>query len=393
MKTLCTMIMALGLSLAATAIPSGEFTSAEAVDATTVRFNWSVSGGTGSADLVLKYGLSSGSFEFEKTIATCTSVSGDYTADVGGFRSGTEYEGRLYLRSGNTDRVFGIVFGFSSGAGITAKPGFRQSYVDGNAWANGFDIESNVTVGFTDRPYAVVISQYNPQSWTVYKDDGSSYASGWGDYRTLGYHTSFWMDSAKTYIFGINVDDYGSVWIDGVEEFMANGSGGIDIANIPKKAYTPTYTGWHDLKLYVGNGTGGYGPYPCYNYPNSGDTFFIGIGWSTDNAATWNYFDNTESATNFKVFDPLAAKIERGAIAGGKAAFVVNFGEQVAGATVYAYAADSFKGDDVEDWGEPVETGMLDSSGVYQFYFDNPAGASYYRFVAALGTTVCNSEA
>ncbi|MBP5285448.1 MAG: fibronectin type III domain-containing protein [Kiritimatiellae bacterium] len=262
-------------------------------------------------------------------------------------------------------------------SGVNSRDGFVQN-ISGSTWDDGFTITGQPASAYVDGPWAVHTgngTSIGPRPWTGrLVTDGSLQTYNWRDYVTFGYECEMYMEAGNVYTVVINEDDYGSFWVDGTEIYWTTGQGGVSFADMHRGAYNCTETGWHNLRLYTGNGTGGYGPYGS----------FYGMGWSTDNV-NYHPFTNETGNVIFKVPFDSPATIESAAIASAGATFTVAFNPAAAGGAARAYAFADYPGTDISQWGEPVEEVTLPQTAKHTFAFEMPAGARYVAFLCENG--------
>ncbi|MBP5285329.1 MAG: LamG domain-containing protein, partial [Kiritimatiellae bacterium] len=344
--------------------------------------------GNGAGELFLTCRLSHDGIVRETAVTNSVVAKGEYAFDVENLAPGTRYEIVLYGTNDVSDAVVAATNVFSTAgekypAGVNSTPGFRQGRA-GVAWSDGFDIAGNPDVCLCDGAWAAHIGNMGPSLnaslWVEKHADGTSSQGYWPNLTTYGYETWMMMEAGTAYDFYGYFDDDVSIWVDD-DEVVAFG---YMAGAVLSKTYTPALDGWHRIRIYAGNGTGGFGP--LGDHP--------GACWSTDGGATWNYFANLENGdTLFYLVDDEAAVVTGAYVSGANTSYTLKFREEAAGQTVYVYAASSYIGADPDDWGEPVASGTIDSSGTATLLFATPPGVEYYKFAASDGGYTWSTKA
>ena len=124
--------------------------------------------------------------------------------------------------------------------------------------------------------------------------DGQAY--WWGGNTTWAYIGQMYFEAGKTYYFGKNIDDSAYVTIDGTVVMDNDAYNQLRV-----DSYTPATSGWKDVDLRFGNGTGGAGA--------NGGT--IGFGYNTDGISSFTADTFKDGGPWSKILDPGDASLLR----------------------------------------------------------------------------------
>ncbi|MBP5285361.1 MAG: hypothetical protein ILO34_04555, partial [Kiritimatiellae bacterium] len=363
--------------------PTGNFVAAEptAADAVKIRYNlWMLGEGAQNCTVRLAYGLSPDALSTTNTLVTHYSAPGSTNVTINGFAPKRTYYAQLTIAN-DLEGTAPIVDSFSFTTpdesypvGVNGKPGFYQSFV-WKQWSDGFDIMADTTLATVSSAFAVYTTTDATWSGTnVANQTKVDYS--WGSYLTFGYETYMYFDSSLTYRFYVNVDDYGSVWIDDAEFFRADGVGPkTDLSQQPSKDYIPSANGWKRIRLYAGNASGGYGAY---------DQIGWGISYSTDGGATVEKFVNDPASPKYKLANPGQVVVGGSSLVGGSIRTQVSFGADAVGGTYKVYAATAF-GSTPGEWGVVASQGTVESAGTTSIVYEVPAQTRYVRIAVENG--------
>lgn len=246
-------------------------------------------------------------------------------------------------------------------AGGMGSVGLYQAKV-GQAWKPDFDITSDATcVRVPDGASASFITGSNGSGTKWYDIDGGSWY--WQDNTTYGY-TGYWYTEAGDYVIGGSIDDNGTVYVDGQLVGSANKFGGNSWQTV-----TLTMTkGWHSITIYLGNGTGGAGPWAWKPYGlafnNQGVT-------AKGDTTVWHQFKNVEGETPIlrPVFPGRTVKVENYTIESGTLTANLAFGDAMGESyDLYAVYGDAYGYEDPNAWAHVVKIGTFgDETATYEY--------------------------
>ena len=130
-------------------------------------------------------------------------------------------------------------------AGSVYRPGLWQASLSGASnWTGDILAASNRERAPGTMMAEITGSTNNPVTGTT---------CSWGDNKTWGYVGQMYMRAGVTYHFYKYVDDNGNYVVDGTT--ILNNHGTYNA--FAHCAYTPETTGWKDVDLRFGNGSGG----------------------------------------------------------------------------------------------------------------------------------------
>ena len=246
-------------------------------------------------------------------------------------------------------------------AGGLGSVGLYQAKV-GQAWKPDFDITSDATcVRVPDGASASFITGSNGSGTKWYDIDGGSWY--WQDNTTYGY-TGYWYTEAGDYVIGGSIDDNGTVYVDGQIVGSANKFGGNSWQTV-----TLTMTkGWHSITIYLGNGTGGAGPWAWKPYGlafnNQGVT-------AKGDTTVWHQFKNVEGETPIlrPVFPGRTVQVENYTIESGTLTANLAFGDAMGESyDLYAVYGDAYGYEDPNAWAHVVKIGTFgDETATYEY--------------------------
>ena len=142
-------------------------------------------------------------------------------------------------------------------AGTVYRPGLWQASLSGAAnWTGDILAASNRERAPGTMMAEITSSTNNPITGTT---------CSWGDNKTWGYAGQMYMRAGVTYHFYKFVDDNGNYVVDGTT-ILQNHTSYNSFAHC---THTPTTSGWKDVDLRFGNGSGG-----------AGRSGLFGAGWN-----------------------------------------------------------------------------------------------------------------
>jgi hypothetical protein len=122
----------------------------------------------------------------------------------------------------------------------------------------------------------------------------------WNQSDTMfAYTGQMWMEGGKTYTFGKILDDGVRIVIDGAQVMQHQ-----SWDQWRTDAYTPAFTGWHDIEVRLCDENGGKGPSNKNGWGN-----VRGLGWNTKgvtsaNLTDWNWFREDGVTNRFRCLTP-----------------------------------------------------------------------------------------
>ena len=192
----------------------------------------------------------------------------------------------------------------------------------------------------------------------------------WGSNNTWGYVGQMYMRAGVTYHFYKFVDDNGNYVVDGTTILQNHGS----YNSFAHCVYTPETTGWKDVDLRFGNGSGGAGRYGLF-----------GAGWNTNNItanqlAGWEHIADpgdcsllrVATGESFSSADPTSMVLGSAGLT-----LALSHTDLPAGATLYALTDSTDRGTDlVGDWANVENLGAVPSGTGEEYYLASSAVAS-----------------
>ena len=255
-------------------------------------------------------------------------------------------------------------------AGTVYRPGLWQASFSGSAnWTGDILAASNRERAPGTMMAEITSSTNNPITGTT---------CSWGDNKTWGYAGQMYMRAGVTYHFYKFVDDNGNYVVDGTT--ILNNHGTYNA--FAHCAYTPETTGWKDVDLRFGNGSGG-----------AGRSGLFGAGWNTNNVtanqtAGWEHIADPGDCTLLRVptgesFS--SADFTNMLINTAGLTLLLSHENLPAGARLYALMDSVDRGTDlVGDWSVVKEIGPVPSGTGEEYYLVPDAAASgFMRLVLA----------
>ena len=246
-------------------------------------------------------------------------------------------------------------------AGTVYRPGLWQASLSGAAnWTGDILAASNRERAPGTMMAEITSSTNNPITGTT---------CSWGDNKTWGYAGQMYMRAGVVYHFYKYVDDNGNYVVDGTT-ILQNHTSYNSFAHC---THTPTTSGWKDVDLRFGNGSGG-----------AGRSGLFGAGWNTNGVsanqlAGWNHIADPGDCTLLRVptgesFS--SADLTRMMIGPSGLTVVLTHQELPSGATLYAVLDSADRGTDLlEDWATVVNLGSVSSAAGESFHLVPGAAA------------------
>ena len=246
-------------------------------------------------------------------------------------------------------------------AGTVYRPGLWQASLSGAAnWTADVLAASNVERAPGTMMAEITGSTNNPVTGTK---------CSWADNRTWGYVGQMYMRAGVTYHFYKFVDDNGNYVVDGTT-ILSNHTSYNSFAHC---THTPTTSGWKDVDLRFGNGSGGAGSYGLF-----------GAGWNTNGVsanqlAGWRHIADPGDCTLLRVptgesFS--SADLTRMMLGPSGLTVVLSHQELPSGATLYAVLDSADRGTDLlEDWATVVNLGPVSAAAGESFHLVPGAAA------------------
>lgn len=323
----------------------------------------SVGSGSETCAVYAKFGTSLDALTETRTLTTAASV-GTTALNLAGLLPETTYYVSVWAQNATGETEESAVKSFttiplvennsSAGeAGGSGAIGLYQAKVD-QAWKPDFDIMGDATcVLVPDGAPATFIIGSNGSGTKWYDVNGGSWY--WPNNTTYGY-TGYWYTEAGEYVIGGSIDDNGTVYVDGQIVGGANKFGG-------QNWQTTTLTlekGWHPITIYLGNGTGGAGPWAWNPYGlafnNQGVT-------AKGDTAVWHQFKNIEGETPIlrPVIPGREVTVDSYSIESDTLTANLSFGDAMGESyDLYAVYGDAYGYEDTNAWAHVVKVGSYD---------------------------------
>ncbi len=246
-------------------------------------------------------------------------------------------------------------------AGTVYRPGLWQASLSGAAnWTGDILSASNKERAPGTMMAEITGSTNNPVTGTT---------CSWGDNKTWGYVGQMYMRAGVTYHFYKYVDDNGNYVVDGTT-ILSNHTSYNSFAHC---THTPTTSGWKDVDLRFGNGSGG-----------AGRSGLFGAGWNTNGISAnqlpgWEHIADPGDCTLLRVptgesFS--SADLTRMMLGPSGLTVVLSHGELPSGATLYAVLDSADRGTGLlEDWATVVNLGPVSPEAGESFYLVPGAAA------------------
>ena len=241
-------------------------------------------------------------------------------------------------------------------SGTASATVYRAGFKQGRFWLNNQKVQPDLT----QDPYAATSSNGSVQDWTLSAmmanvtgnagakatNPVSNKSWDWQNYYVYAYAGEMWMDAAQTYQLGGNFDDGSAILVDNEVKWTQGSTSGYNNWKGPT-ALTPTYTGWHPVKLFVWDYEGG---------KNVTCGALSAVMWNTNDVTTatpttdWNKFEDNGSGSLFraKVADTYFRVESSRATASGYEITVTSLATEPVTMKVFAGSAD--EGETAAGW-------------------------------------------
>ncbi len=245
--------------------------------------------------------------------------------------------------------------------GTVYRPGLWQASLSGAGnWTGDIPSASNAERAPGTMMAEITGSTNNPITGTT---------CSWGDNKTWGYAGQMYMRAGVTYHFYKFVDDNGNYVVDGTT-ILQNHTSYNSFAHC---THTPTTSGWKDVDLRFGNGSGG-----------AGRSGLFGAGWNTNGVSAnqlsgWRHIADPGDCTLLRVPTDesfSSADLTRMMIGPSGLTVVLSHQELPSGATLYAVLDSADRGTDLlEDWATVVNLGPVSPAAGESFHLVPGAAA------------------
>lgn len=361
--------------------------------------------GSGSTECRVSFAYGALADHLTTTNFLATAEAGDrVSVPIDGLSPGHTYYGRYFAENAQNGLFETEAFLFQTPSEAVSShdnpyAGLIQArYGDGTDYPYDFDIRA---VADATRIPGAVMANFDKVSRYVNPFDGLSYQwpIAWNDPAvTFGYDGYIYLDSALTYTFGVYVDEFCYLYIDGALFF--NRVGGFTTKN-----YEPETTGWHSFRLYIPGGFYDKGPRGKADSTTTWDNT-LGLAYRTDGGtaalpqSAWKPLVDDGSGqflcttTGYRTIALDAWTFENGAL-DASLSFGVYGGLD---ATLVACYGTSWGGDDFSAWTQTENLATVTSadSAYTVTALSVPATARYVRFAlrfpAASGIETAWSE-
>jgi hypothetical protein len=201
--------------------------------------------------------------------------------------------------------LLAVQAGAAAPGATTWRAGLLQS-----KWSARYVWTGDIPSNDVDRTPGVVMADVQATDSNYasvgYSNAWTGVVTYWNQADTMfAYTGQMWMEGGKTYTFGKILDDGVRIVIDGTQVMQHQ-----SWDQWRTDAYTPAFTGWHDIEVRLCDENGGKGPSNKNAWGN-----VRGLGWNTKgvtspNLTDWNWFREDGVTNRFRCLTPDVFAVE-----------------------------------------------------------------------------------
>ena len=264
---------------------------------------------------------------------------------------------------------------------VVYVPGLAQAQFDTGSIDRNSDISSATNLTYAAGTIMANTSS-SAQDW-----NGTTWS--WANSRNFGYVGQMWMEVGKTYTFGKSIDDWTYVVVNGTTVIDNDTYNAIIFGS-----YVATATGWADIEIRAGNGSGGAGlangatygvAYNTVGNTDQGDFKAAANGWAA-------LIDPGDASLLRFVYSAVGCmNIDNVAVSGDDLVVTASFSDLSAAGTVTAFYGAGDGGISSADWDSSVviATPAAGDTASASYTVSGAASAAFvaFRLSATIGTS------